>query len=78
MGNWQLDPYHTQVEFSAKHLGMMTVRGYFDETVFRTLIPRDVHISEAPSHGVSVLDYSPRARGAWAYTELVMEVIERE
>src|SRR5262249_27499201 len=31
MGNWQLDRYHTQVEFSAKHLGMMTVRGYFDE-----------------------------------------------
>jgi polyisoprenoid-binding protein YceI len=31
MGIWQLDPYHTQVEFSAKHLGMMTVRGSFDE-----------------------------------------------
>ncbi len=31
MGNWQLDPYHTQIEFSARHLGMMTVRGYFDE-----------------------------------------------
>jgi polyisoprenoid-binding protein YceI len=31
MGNWQLDPYHTQVEFSAKHLGMMTVRGNFAE-----------------------------------------------
>ncbi len=31
MGNWQLDPYHTQVDFSAKHLGMMTVRGSFDE-----------------------------------------------
>ena len=31
MGNWQLDPYYTQVEFSAKHLGMMRVRGYFDE-----------------------------------------------
>jgi polyisoprenoid-binding protein YceI len=29
MGNWQLDPYHTQVEFAAKHLGMMTVRGQF-------------------------------------------------
>jgi polyisoprenoid-binding protein YceI len=29
MGNWQLDPYHTQVEFSAKHFGMMTVRGHF-------------------------------------------------
>jgi chromosome partitioning protein len=54
------------------------VRGYFDDTVFRTMIPRDVHISEAPSHGLSVLDYSPRARGAWAYAELVMEVIDRE
>jgi len=54
------------------------VRGYFEETVFDTLIPRDVHISEAPSHGVSVLDYAPRARGAWAYAELAMEVIERE
>lgn len=31
MGVWQLDPYHTQVEFSAKHLGMMTVRGHFAE-----------------------------------------------
>jgi len=31
MGNWQLDPHHTQVEFSAKHLGMMTVRGHFAE-----------------------------------------------
>ena len=31
MGNWLLDPYHTQVEFSAKHLGMMTVRGQFTE-----------------------------------------------
>jgi len=54
------------------------VRGYFEETVFRTMIPRDVQISESPSHGVSVLDYAPRARGSWAYTELVMEVIERE
>jgi len=31
MGNWQLDPYHTQVEFSARHFGMMTVRGHFTE-----------------------------------------------
>jgi chromosome partitioning protein len=54
------------------------VRGYFDSAVFDTLIPRDVHISEAPSHGLSVLDYSPRARGARAYTELVMEVLDRE
>jgi polyisoprenoid-binding protein YceI len=31
MGTWKFDPYHTQVEFSAKHLGMMTVRGHFGE-----------------------------------------------
>ena len=31
MGDWQLDPYHTQVEFAAKHLGMMTVRGHFGD-----------------------------------------------
>ena len=31
MGNWQLDPFHTQIEFAAKHLGMMTVRGHFAE-----------------------------------------------
>src|SRR5436189_4559287 len=31
MGRWTFDPLHTQVEFSAKHLGMMTVRGHFAE-----------------------------------------------
>jgi chromosome partitioning protein len=54
------------------------VRGFFAETVFESLIPRDVSISEAPSHGLSVLDYAPRARGTRAYTELVMEVLDRE
>jgi len=33
MGTWKFDPFHTQVEFSAKHLGMMTVRGHFNEVV---------------------------------------------
>ncbi len=41
MGNWQLDPYHTQVEFSTKHLGMMTVRGYFDEVSTKADIDPD-------------------------------------
>ena len=41
MGTWQLDPYHTQVEFSAKHLGMMTVRGYFDEVSTSATIDPD-------------------------------------
>jgi chromosome partitioning protein len=54
------------------------VREYFARTVFESLIPRDVSISEAPSHGMSVLEYAPRARGARAYVELVLEVIDRE
>ncbi len=54
------------------------VRGYFAESVFDAPIPRDVSISEAPSHGLSVLDYAPRSRGAHAYAEIVMEVIDRE
>ena len=54
------------------------VREFFAEAVFETPIPRDVRISEAPSHGLSVLDYEPRARGARAYAELVLEVLDRE
>jgi polyisoprenoid-binding protein YceI len=38
---WQFDPYHTQVEFSAKHLGMMTVRGHFPEVTATGLIDPD-------------------------------------
>ena len=53
------------------------VRGYFAEAVFETPVPRDVRVSEAPSHGQSVLDYAPRSRGARAYAELVLEVIDR-
>lgn len=41
MGSWQLDPFHTQVEFSAKHLGMMTVRGHFAEVSAKADIDPD-------------------------------------
>ena len=54
------------------------VREYFEDTVFESMVPRDVHISESPSHGLSVLDYAPRSRGSRAYSELVMEVLDRE
>jgi chromosome partitioning protein len=54
------------------------VRDFFGEIVFETVIPRDVAVSEAPSHAVSVLDYAPRSPGARAYTELCMEVRDCE
>ena len=54
------------------------VRDVFGEIVFETVIPRDVAVSEAPSHAMSVLDYAPRSSGARAYTELCMEVRDCE
>jgi chromosome partitioning protein len=53
------------------------VRDFFGDVVFSTVIPRDVAVSEAPSHGLSVLDYAPRARGARAYAQLCREVLDR-
>ena len=56
----------------------LEVRDFFGEIVFDTVVPRDVNVTEAPSHGVSVLDYAPRSRGSRAYIELCMEVLERD
>ena len=53
------------------------VRDFFGEIVFQTVIPRDVAVSEAPSHGKPVIDYAPRSRGSRAYVELCMEVLDR-
>lgn len=54
------------------------VREFFGDIVFDTVIPRDVAVCEAPSHGRAVLDYAPRSRGARAYLELCMEAINRD
>ncbi len=54
------------------------VREFFGEIVYKTVIPRDVAVCEAPSHGQSVLRYAPRSRGSRAYVELCMEVLERD
>lgn len=54
------------------------VREFFGDIVFDTVIPRDVAVSEAPSHGLSVMDYAPRSRGCRAYFELCMEVLDRD
>ena len=50
MGNWQLDPYHTQIEFSAKHLGMMTVHGHFTDVS----ATGDIHPDDPESSTVQV------------------------
>ena len=53
------------------------VRGFFKEKVFRTVIPRNVRLGEAPSHGMPVIQYDTRSRGAEAYLALAREVLER-
>ena len=54
------------------------VRDFFGEIVFETVIPRDVAVTEAPSHARAVLNYAPRSRGTRAYLELCMEVMDRD
>lgn len=53
------------------------VRSFFGDTVFETVIPRTVKLSEAPSYGQPVLDYAPENKGTEAYNELAQEVIQR-
>jgi len=52
------------------------VKRFFRDKVFRTIIPRNVRLSEAPSHGQPVIVYDARSRGAEVYMELAKEVVE--
>jgi chromosome partitioning protein len=54
------------------------VRGHFGDKVFRSVIPRNVRLSESPSHGLSVLEYESKSAGAMGYRALAEEIIERE
>ena len=53
------------------------VKRHFHQQVYKTIIPRNVRLSEAPSHGEPVVTYDPRSRGAEVYRELAREVLER-
>ncbi|MFD0621412.1 MULTISPECIES: ParA family protein [Paenibacillus] len=54
------------------------VKKYFQQKVYQTVIPRNVRLSEAPSHGESIITYDPRSKGAEVYLELAKEVISSE
>jgi len=53
------------------------VRGFFKEKVFRTVIPRNVRLGEAPSHGIPGVLYDTKSRGAAAYVALAKELLAR-
>jgi chromosome partitioning protein len=54
------------------------VRGFFQEKVFSTVIPRNIRLGEAPSHGMPVILYDVRSRGAEAYLALARELLARD
>ena len=54
------------------------VSKYFKTKMYETIIPRNVRLSEAPSHGQPVIDYDSKSKGAQVYTDLADEVIEDE
>ena len=52
------------------------VKNYFSEKVYKTIIPRNVRLSEAPSYGKPIMEYDPECKGAEAYSNFAKEVIE--
>jgi chromosome partitioning protein len=67
--------YDSRTNLSAQVV--QEVRTHFPDEVFDTLIPRSVRLSEAPSYGLTVLEYDPNSRGAMAYAALARELVER-
>jgi chromosome partitioning protein len=53
------------------------VRQFFPDQVFDTVVPRNVRLSESPSHGLPVILYDPSCRGAQSYKELAQEIRRR-
>lgn len=54
------------------------LKSHFGDMVFKTVIPRNIKLSESPSHGMPVLLYDPDSRGAIAYIQLAQELIQRQ
>jgi len=53
------------------------LKGHFGDMVFNTVIPRNIRISEAPSHGLPVIIYDPTCRGATSHMQLAQEIMDR-
>jgi chromosome partitioning protein len=54
------------------------LRNFYGNLVFETVIPRNVRLAEAPSHGKPITHYDPRSRGAESYLQLAQEVLAHE
>jgi len=56
----------------------LDLRGFFENAVFQTVIPRSIRLAEAPSYGKPIIAYDVRSRGAESYIQLAKEVLARE
>lgn len=54
------------------------VKNYFKDKVYTTVIPRNVRLAEAPSYGMSIMEYDPKSKGAEAYMDFAEEFLEAE
>ncbi len=63
----------TQLSHQVAH----EVKNYFGDLMFKSVIPRNVRLSEAPSHGKAISEYDRRSKGAGAYQYLAREIIQR-
>jgi chromosome partitioning protein len=84
------DSLHPRLEIMGAVLTMFDARNklasdvlreinqFFPDRVFRSVIPRNVKLAEAPSHGQPIMQYDPWSKGAKAYEELAKEVLELE
>ncbi|MFP5518373.1 MAG: ParA family protein [Bdellovibrionia bacterium] len=59
------------------HQVVTEIKNHFADKVFNAIIPRNVRLSEAPSHGQSIFEYDPKSIGASKYLELAKEVVQR-
>lgn len=75
VGGVMMTMYDTRTNLSKQVAGEL--KNFFAENVFETIIPRNVRLSEAPSHGQSIMEYDPKSIGAKAYRDLADEVIKR-
>jgi chromosome partitioning protein len=53
-------------------------RDHFGDWVFDSIIPRNIRVSEAPSHGLPVITYDPKSQGSLAYNEFAREIVKKE
>ncbi len=81
--NVRLDVFGLLLTMFAKDLELSNdvvdeVRNYFGELTFETIIPRDVVLAEAASHGIPSFKYDVKSLGTWSYIELAKEVLSYE